>query len=89
MKDMSLQALAYRRWYDPFAEHKTLGKVVFFPLWAPCLLFAAYPMIALIRSPARRRQRRRGRGLCIECGYDLTGNMSGVCPECGTKIEKA
>lgn len=23
---------------------------------------------------------------CIECGYDLTGNMSGVCPECGGKI---
>jgi hypothetical protein len=21
---------------------------------------------------------------CIECEYDLTGNTSGVCPECGT-----
>ncbi len=21
--------------------------------------------------------------LCFECGYDLTGNTSGVCPECG------
>lgn len=20
---------------------------------------------------------------CIRCGYDLTGNVSGVCPECG------
>jgi len=20
---------------------------------------------------------------CVECGYDLTGNVSGVCPECG------
>jgi hypothetical protein len=25
-------------------------------------------------------------GLCHRCGYDLTGNISGVCPECGTKI---
>jgi hypothetical protein len=25
-------------------------------------------------------------GLCTECGYDLTGNKSGVCPECGRKI---
>lgn len=25
-------------------------------------------------------------GLCQECGYDLTGNVSGVCPECGTAI---
>ena len=24
--------------------------------------------------------------LCRECGYDLTGNVSGVCPECGTTI---
>ena len=26
-------------------------------------------------------------GFCRECDYDLTGNVSGVCPECGTKIE--
>ena len=25
---------------------------------------------------------------CFTCGYDLTGNESGVCPECGTEIEK-
>lgn len=23
---------------------------------------------------------------CRKCGYDLTGNMSGRCPECGTDI---
>jgi rubrerythrin len=26
------------------------------------------------------------RPLCRECGYDLTGNLSGQCPECGTLI---
>ena len=26
---------------------------------------------------------RWARGLCVGCGYDLTGNVSGVCPECG------
>jgi hypothetical protein len=25
-------------------------------------------------------------GHCRKCGYNLTGNVSGVCPECGTKI---
>jgi predicted RNA-binding Zn-ribbon protein involved in translation (DUF1610 family) len=25
-------------------------------------------------------------GHCLRCGYDLTGNVSGVCPECGVKI---
>jgi len=23
---------------------------------------------------------------CLKCGYDLTGNVSGRCPECGTPI---
>jgi hypothetical protein len=26
-------------------------------------------------------------GQCQTCGYDLTGNLSGVCPECGVKCE--
>ncbi len=26
-------------------------------------------------------------GRCTECGYDLTGNESGTCPECGTELE--
>jgi len=32
----------------------------------------------------RRRRRRRAAGHCRACGYDLTGNQSGACPECGT-----
>ncbi len=36
----------------------------------------------------RRRQRLlRQRGLCLTCGYDLTGNDSGACPECGRPTE--
>jgi hypothetical protein len=30
------------------------------------------------------RSSRARRGLCVHCGYNLTGNVSGVCPECGT-----
>ncbi|MFW5682513.1 MAG: carbon starvation protein A [Phycisphaeraceae bacterium] len=30
------------------------------------------------------------RGLhCLQCGYDLTGNISGTCPECGWEIDPA
>jgi hypothetical protein len=25
-------------------------------------------------------------GHCRRCGYNLTGNVSGVCPECGTPV---
>jgi hypothetical protein len=34
----------------------------------------------------RRRLARAKRGQCLECGYDLRGNESGKCPECGTVI---
>ena len=54
------------------------------PLWRVAILLAAYPAIALIRGPLRR-WRRKKRGQCLKCGYDLTGNESGVCPECGTR----
>jgi hypothetical protein len=46
------------------------------PIWL-LLAIAAYPLI----PPARRLSRKR-RGLCVKCGYDLTGNTSGRCPEC-------
>jgi predicted amidophosphoribosyltransferase len=29
---------------------------------------------------------RRSRGLCSGCGYNLKGNTSGTCPECGAKV---
>lgn len=27
-------------------------------------------------------------GHCYSCGYDLTGNVSGRCPECGSAVAK-
>ncbi len=27
--------------------------------------------------------------LCKTCGYNLTGNQSGTCPECGTEVDRA
>ncbi|NOX57426.1 MAG: hypothetical protein GXP29_01025 [Planctomycetes bacterium] len=31
---------------------------------------------------------RRYRSGCVDCGYNLTGNVSGACPECGTPIDQ-
>jgi hypothetical protein len=39
------------------------------------------------RRGVERADEFRRRGLCVSCGYDLTGNVSGVCPECGTSIK--
>jgi len=47
--------------------------------------FAALGVMHVVIGPVRRIRRRR-RGLCVKCGYDLTGNSSGVCPECATPV---
>jgi hypothetical protein len=61
-------------------------KCVAMPHWALCAALLGYPALAFIRGPVRR-YRRRCKGLCVRCGYDLTGNVSGICPECGTERE--
>jgi hypothetical protein len=35
-----------------------------------------------------RCRRKFGRNGCPACGYNLTGNTSGVCPECGTPVPR-
>ncbi len=48
-----------------------------------------YPLAALAVPTAAlwwRDRRRHAPGHCRKCGYDLTGNVSGRCPECGTTI---
>ena len=48
-------------------------------------VFAVLP-VTCAGGAARRaatRRRRSGGGMCVGCGYDLTGNVSGACPECG------
>jgi hypothetical protein len=32
------------------------------------------------------RKREAAKGHCARYGYGLTGNLSGVCPECGTTV---
>ena len=55
------------------------------PSWTLVLLLAC-PSVLLARAMHRDRYSRR-HNLCLNCGYDLTGNKSGVCPECGTPTE--
>jgi hypothetical protein len=51
------------------------------PLWVPFVLGAATTAVLWWRD-----RRRIPQGHCRKCGYDLTGNVSGRCPECGTII---
>jgi len=55
------------------------------PLWPFALATSAPPAAwCAVRLRRRRNKKRQAlRGHCRGCGYDLTGNVSGVCPECG------
>lgn len=61
-------------------EGRVYWHVLWLPLWLP-LLAAAIPTAILFN----RDRHRIPPGHCMKCGYDLTGNTSGVCSECGTK----
>jgi len=54
------------------------------PSWIPPAVFGVLPGAWAGAWAVRRR--RKVRGACVACGHSLTGNMSGVCPECGTAI---
>ena len=53
------------------------------PLWSLGLVATVPPALLLLVIPIKRLLR-RPKGGCHACGYNLTGNTSGVCPECGT-----
>jgi len=55
------------------------------PFWMPSSLFAG--VLWYCNRPRALRRRRKKRGLCANCGYNLTGNVTGVCSECGMEIE--
>ena len=49
--------------------------------WCWCFAIAY-----VVGVPFRIARKPRGDRHCRKCGYDLTGNVSGVCPECGEAI---
>lgn len=63
-----------------FDEHSSGGSFFQLPMW---LWAAGFSILTLLfwwldRTPIPTSH-------CRKCRYDLTGNTSGVCPECGEK----
>ena len=53
------------------------------------MLLSAYVFVYLYRLQYRKvyLQLLQSESRCLKCGYNLTGNESGVCPECGVEIK--
>lgn len=75
-------------WWEWPLLDRNMGRdsrgAIYIPIWIPFVLIAT-PTASLWRLD--RRRPRAGR--CRRCDYDLTGNVSGRCPECGTAYEPA
>ena len=63
----------------PYGEAVNDWYLIAVPLWP----LAAVACIVILRLYGRGRRRK---GQCGTCGYDLRGNESEVCPECGEPI---
>jgi hypothetical protein len=58
-------------------------RVVLVPLWLSWLFLTGITGWIIWKNRCRLL------GHCRHCGYSLTGNTSGVCPECGTRVSSA
>ena len=56
-----------------------------FPLSLSTIVLALSGTIPFALGPAQRWRRKRN-GCCVDCGYNLSGNRSGRCPECGMQL---
>ena len=73
--------------YQPNAVHMTFigATVLLVQCWKLAAGFAVLPLTWFV---LRHHGRRGAAGVvCVKCAYNLTGNTSGVCPECGTPTE--
>jgi len=81
--------LVWAGWFPSVNKEGFWGSTVFWnhlriPLILPFVIVAV-PTACLWWLEYRRRI---PPGHCQKCGYDLTGNVSGVCPECGIPIQR-
>jgi predicted RNA-binding Zn-ribbon protein involved in translation (DUF1610 family) len=68
----------------PSIQVNAQGTKIDTPLWLWTVVFGI-PAIVLLVSCVKSRRNDHD---CTLCGYNLTGNTSGRCPECGTEISE-
>lgn len=68
-----------------FLAPESLSALILSPvgLVTPAVVLAGIAFVVIV---AWLRRREYPEGACQTCGYNLSGNVSGICPECGTPI---
>ena len=66
--------------YPSVSKRAPFSRNIGIPFWVIFLPTAIFTIVLF-----RRDRRRIPPGHCSRCGYDLTGNLSGVCSECGER----
>jgi hypothetical protein len=77
----SLGAFCVADWMIWRYENQWIAYVVALASWLIWL-----PLVYVLNRVAARHRPCLTDG-CARCGYDMTGNVSGVCPECGSPAE--
>jgi hypothetical protein len=79
-------AVQVLRFYRRSLYGKQVGTIllVIVPCWMIVTISGIAPSLWGVAFARRSCQKKSGR--CTTCGYNLTGNTSGVCPECGTPV---
>jgi hypothetical protein len=72
---------SYPSYRKAMSKHGSLQAYVLFSLNMG--LYAACALLLVVAPVLRLWRRVPAPGQCRHCGYDLTGNVSGRCPECG------
>ena len=77
--------------YSYLGEHGIAWDFFTIPVGTVGTILCLYPLSmwvdGLIRRSRQHQKRLQSQHYCKVCRYDLTGNLSGVCPECGTRAQ--
>ena len=69
-------------WMPQYSNMGAGSGTVLLPVW-PLVILVTVVLVWRMRSARGAPTHNH----CLGCGYNLTGNLSGVCPECGRPIK--
>jgi hypothetical protein len=84
-----VNSVVRQRWISVIVASIIIGSFVFADFAGPLAAVTLAAVLIVLLDKIERQFRRAvpPQGACPVCAYNLTGNVSGTCPECGTSFE--